>query len=92
MIKAKEIAQSGLMKITQINRIIFLFLISGLEETINDQFLYYFLNTILKAENLTKKFSSVLAVDNLNFSLDQGKITALLGRMEQERRRRSPCC
>ena len=37
------------------------------------------MNTILKAENLTKKFSSVLAVDNLNFSLDQGKITALLG-------------
>ena len=33
----------------------------------------------IKAENLTKKFSSVLAVDNLNFSLDQGKITALLG-------------
>ena len=37
------------------------------------------MNTILKAENLTKKFSSVLAVDNLNLSLDQGKITALLG-------------
>ena len=37
------------------------------------------MNKILKAENLTKKFSSVVAVDNLSFGLDEGKITALLG-------------
>ena len=37
------------------------------------------MNKILKAENLTKKFSSVVAVDNLSFGLYEGKITALLG-------------
>lgn len=37
------------------------------------------MNTILKTENLTKKFSSVLAVDNLSFGLEYGTITALLG-------------
>ena len=37
------------------------------------------MNTILKTENLTKKFSSVLAVQDLSFGLNQGTITALLG-------------
>jgi ABC-2 type transport system ATP-binding protein len=37
------------------------------------------LKTILQTESLTKKFSSVLAVDSLSFSLKQGSITALLG-------------
>ena len=37
------------------------------------------MTTILKTENLTKKYSSVLAVDNLCFGLEKGTITALLG-------------
>ena len=37
------------------------------------------MSSILKTENLTKKYSSVLAVDNLSFELEQGSITALLG-------------
>lgn len=37
------------------------------------------MSTILKTESLTKKYSSVLAVDNLSFELEQGSITALLG-------------
>jgi ABC-2 type transport system ATP-binding protein len=34
---------------------------------------------ILQTENLTKKFSSVLAVDDLSFGLEGGTISALLG-------------
>jgi ABC-2 type transport system ATP-binding protein len=41
--------------------------------------LFIILTTILKTENLTKKYSSVLAVDNLCFGLEKGTITALLG-------------
>ena len=37
------------------------------------------MTTILKTENLTKKYSSVLAVDNLCFGLEKATITALLG-------------
>jgi len=37
------------------------------------------LNIILQTENLTKLFSTVLAVDSLSFGLEQGTITALLG-------------
>ena len=37
------------------------------------------MSTILKTKSLTKKYSSVLAVDNLSFELEQGSITALLG-------------
>lgn len=37
------------------------------------------MTTILKTENLTKKYSSVLAVDNLCFGLEEATITALLG-------------
>ena len=41
--------------------------------------MFIILTTILKTENLTKKYSSVLAVDNLCFGLEKGRITALLG-------------
>ncbi len=41
--------------------------------------MFIILTTILKTENLTKKYSSVLAVDNLCFGLEKGTITALLG-------------
>ena len=41
--------------------------------------MFIILTTILKTENLTKKYSSVLAVDNLCFGLEKGAITALLG-------------
>jgi ABC-2 type transport system ATP-binding protein len=41
--------------------------------------LFIILTPILKTENLTKKYSSVLAVDNLCFGLEKGTITALLG-------------
>ena len=34
---------------------------------------------ILQTDNLTKRFSRVLAVDHLSFTLGQGTITALLG-------------
>ena len=37
------------------------------------------MNDILQTEKLTKRFSSVLAVDSLSFALRQGSITALLG-------------
>ena len=37
------------------------------------------MNYILQTEKLTKRFSSVLAVDSLSFALRQGSITALLG-------------
>ena len=37
------------------------------------------MNIILQTENLTKLFSTVLAVDSLSFGLEQGTITALLG-------------
>ena len=37
------------------------------------------MNDILQTEKLTKRFSSVLAVDSLSFALRQGAITALLG-------------
>ena len=37
------------------------------------------MNVILQTEKLTKRFSSVLAVDSLSFALRQGSITALLG-------------
>ena len=41
--------------------------------------MFIILTTILKTENLTKKYSSVLAVDNLCFGLEKATITALLG-------------
>ena len=41
--------------------------------------MFIILTTILKTENLTKKYSSVLAVDNLCFGLEKGTITALFG-------------
>ena len=37
------------------------------------------LNAILQTENLTKQFSSLLAVDSISFQLNQGSITAILG-------------
>jgi ABC-2 type transport system ATP-binding protein len=37
------------------------------------------LSVILQTESLTKRFSKILAVDHLSFSLEKGSITALLG-------------
>lgn len=37
------------------------------------------MNSILQTQSLTKRFSKVLAVDRLSFSLEKGTITALLG-------------
>ncbi|MEC7801896.1 MAG: ABC transporter ATP-binding protein, partial [Verrucomicrobiota bacterium] len=37
------------------------------------------MNAILQTENLTKQFSSILAVDSISFQLNQGSITAILG-------------
>lgn len=34
---------------------------------------------MLRVKNLTKKFNSVIAVDNINFSVDEGEIAVLLG-------------
>ena len=35
--------------------------------------------SLIVAENLAKSYGKVVAVDNLNFSLDEGSITALIG-------------
>ncbi|MGN0547074.1 MAG: ABC transporter ATP-binding protein [Acutalibacteraceae bacterium] len=35
---------------------------------------------MINIENLTKKFSDNLVIDNLNFNLDSGEITALIGK------------
>ena len=37
------------------------------------------MSNVLKAESLTKNFGEIRAVDNLNFELKQGSMTALLG-------------
>ena len=37
------------------------------------------MNAILQTQSLTKKFGSVVAVNDLSFSLEEAKITALLG-------------
>ena len=37
------------------------------------------MSVILQTESLTKRFSKILAVDHLSFSLEKGSITALLG-------------
>lgn len=37
------------------------------------------MNTLLEAKNITKKFSGVTALDRVNFSLQRGKVTALIG-------------
>ena len=34
---------------------------------------------LIVAENITKSYGNVIAVDNLNLSLDKGSITALIG-------------
>ena len=37
------------------------------------------MNAILQTQSLTKKFGSVVAVNDLSFSLEEAKVTALLG-------------
>ena len=50
-----------------------------LEPFLSSLFSPSFLKTILQTENLSKKYSSVLAVDSLTFGLEEGTISALLG-------------
>ena len=41
--------------------------------------------TILECSELTKKYGSHRAVDNLNLQIERGRVYALLGQMEAER-------
>lgn len=37
------------------------------------------MSTLLKCENLTKKYGNLVALDSINISLESGKIVGLLG-------------
>lgn len=44
-------------------------------------------DTILMTKNLTKKYNHVLALDNINLSIERGKFMASSVRTEQEKQR-----
>ena len=46
---------------------------------------------MIEIKNLTKKYNDKLAVDNLNLSIKQGKLLALLGVMEPVKLLHSKC-
>jgi ABC-type sugar transport system ATPase subunit len=40
---------------------------------------------IIRTENLTKRYGSLVAVNNLNLEIEEGEVFGLLGRMAQVR-------